>query len=258
MRSEGVLACHVLKTSLCKTSAVLSSSYLWSAKMQSVAVLTSGGLDSCVLVGDLARDHTVHPLYVACNLAWEQEERLALDRFLGALDAPTVKPVTVLPLPVAALYGDHWSITGRGIPAMGAPDDAVELPGRNILLLAAAAVWCSRNSIEDIALGTLALNVQNDATPAFFQDYARLLSTGLAPHRVGILYPLRSRTKADIIAASADLPLHETLTCMAPTHDAEGVLHCGACAKCSARRAVFRQAGVADATRYGYAPGTGA
>ncbi|MFD0009100.1 7-cyano-7-deazaguanine synthase [Streptomyces sp. NPDC127178] len=218
--------------------------------MQSIAVLASGGLDSCVLIGDLARHYTVHPLYITCGLAWEEEERRALERFLGALDSPAVEPVTVLPAPVAALYGAHWSVTGRGVPAAGTPDSAVELPGRNLLLLTTAAVWCSRNDIEEIAIGTLAHSVMPDATPAFFQDYARCLSTGLAPHRIVICAPLRSRTKADVIAAFPDLPLHETLTCMAPTQDVEYVLHCGACAKCAERREAFQRAGVADATRY--------
>jgi len=34
-----------------------------------VCVLASGGLDSAVLLGTLARRHVVHPLYVRCGLA---------------------------------------------------------------------------------------------------------------------------------------------------------------------------------------------
>ncbi|RSS83681.1 7-cyano-7-deazaguanine synthase [Streptomyces sp. WAC06614] len=226
--------------------------------MGTVAVLASGGLDSCALVGDLARRHTVRPLYIACGLAWEQEERLALDRFLAALDSPAVEPVTVLPAPAAALYGEHWSITGRGVPGWRAPDIEVELPGRSLLLLTTAAVWCSRHDVEEIVLGTLAGNPMPDASPAFFQDFERCLNTGLAPHRIVIRRPLADLAKDAVIAAFPDLPLHETLTCMAPTHDATGVLHCGACNKCAERHDAFRRAGIADATRYRNDPGTGA
>src|SRR5437879_5847528 len=40
-----------------------------------VAVLTSGGLDSAVLVADLARNADVFPLYVEFGLAWEAAEQ---------------------------------------------------------------------------------------------------------------------------------------------------------------------------------------
>ncbi|WP_181160297.1 7-cyano-7-deazaguanine synthase [Streptomyces solincola] len=220
-----------------------------------MAVLASGGIDSCALVGDLARRHTVHPLYIACGLAWEQEEQSALDRFLTVLDAPAVRPVTVLPAPVAALYGRRWSVTGLGVPAAGTSDAAVQLPGRNLLLLTVAAVWCSLNGVEDIAIGTLADNPMPDGSPAFIQEYARCLSTGLAPHRISLSAPLADMAKEEVIAQFQELPLNEALTCMAPTHNAAGMLlHCGACNKCSERRDAFQRAGIADATRYATDP----
>ena len=50
-----------------------------------VCVLTSGGLDSAVLVGVLARRQEVHPVYVRCGLAWERAEEAALRRFQMAI-----------------------------------------------------------------------------------------------------------------------------------------------------------------------------
>src|SRR5207245_1971332 len=52
-----------------------------------ICVLASGGLDSAVLLGTLARRHAVHPLYVRCGLAWERAEQRLLARFLAALRA---------------------------------------------------------------------------------------------------------------------------------------------------------------------------
>jgi tRNA(Ile)-lysidine synthase TilS/MesJ len=46
--------------------------------VERVAVLTSGGLDSCVLLADLARENTVYPIYVEFGLAWEKAEQAAL------------------------------------------------------------------------------------------------------------------------------------------------------------------------------------
>ncbi|HEX9866995.1 MAG TPA: hypothetical protein VGC99_00120, partial [Candidatus Tectomicrobia bacterium] len=51
-----------------------------------VCVLTSGGLDSGVLVAELAKEfRQVQPVYVRCGLFWEQAEGYWLRRFLKQL-----------------------------------------------------------------------------------------------------------------------------------------------------------------------------
>ena len=83
--------------------------------MDRVAVLASGGLDSSVLLADIARHSIVFPIYVQVGLAWEKEERQALASFLDGLNSPNVRPVTALSLPIQPLYHDHWSVTGLGV-----------------------------------------------------------------------------------------------------------------------------------------------
>src|SRR5262245_51194630 len=101
-----------------------------------LAVLVSGGLDSAVLLGESVRQHAaVHPLYVRQGLYWEAVELRHLRRFLRAVDGPELQRLQVLELPVADLYGPHWSTTGRSVPGSDTPDEAVFLPGRNVLLL---------------------------------------------------------------------------------------------------------------------------
>ncbi|MEV6317793.1 7-cyano-7-deazaguanine synthase [Streptomyces sp. NPDC051776] len=218
--------------------------------MEEVALLASGGLDSCVLIADLAKRTRVHPVYVMFGLTWEPAERAALERFLPALNSDAVEPLTLLEVPAATVYCDHWSLTGQGVPDAQTSDAAVLLPGRNVLMLAVTAVWCSLRDIHTIAMGTLSATPFADATPEFFRDYARCLGAGLAPHHIKINTPYRDRTKADVIAEFPDLPLHLTLTCLAPTSDAHGPLHCGACNKCAERKLAFEQADVNDPTRY--------
>src|SRR5690348_6599078 len=107
-----------------------------------LAVLTSGGLDSAILLGEAARDlPAVVPLYVRHGLYWESVELAQLRHFIEALALPTVRPLVVLELPVGDLYGTHWSVTGRDVPSAQTPDAAVFLPGRNVLLLAKAILW---------------------------------------------------------------------------------------------------------------------
>src|SRR4051812_39228867 len=127
----------------------------------SVCVLASGGLDSCALIGDLARKRTVHPIYIRQGLAWEAVELYWLDRFLSSFRRKPesrlgpgvrrgdgfVKPLVVFDLPMADLYGNHWS-TGHGkVPGHRTHDREVYLPGRNPVLIVKAAVYCALHKI---------------------------------------------------------------------------------------------------------------
>jgi 7-cyano-7-deazaguanine synthase len=214
-----------------------------------IAVLASGGLDSSVLVADLARTHEVFPVYVEAGLAWEKMERRALDAYLGALPGTNIHKLTVLQLPVRSLYGEHWSTTGENVPDAEAPDIDVYLPGRNVLLLGLTSVWCALNDVHEVAIGSLDDNPFPDATPEFFADYSKVLSASLS-HEIVISAPYRQRHKSAIIAEFPNLPLELTLTCMSPQLDDGGLVHCGACNKCNERQVAFRDAGVADRTRY--------
>ncbi len=213
--------------------------------MERVAVLASGGLDSAVLIADLTESAEVFPVYVACGLIWEDAERAALDAYLAALDRPNLRPLVSLSLPVGPLYGVHWSTTGVDVPDAASLANAVYLPGRNVLLIGLAAVWCSTHAVPTIAIGSLDENPFPDATPRFFADYATLLSAAL-DFPLAIVAPYRGLHKDELIRRHADLPLGLSLSCM----QAQGGRHCGACNKCAERRDAFAAAGIADLTRY--------
>jgi 7-cyano-7-deazaguanine synthase len=210
-----------------------------------IAVLASGGLDSALLIGDLARTRIVHPVYLESGMHWEAEEKRALVRFLAALAAPSVRPITVLSIPGAPLYGAHWSLSGEGVPDASAPDAEVFLPGRNVLLIGAAAVWGSVHGVFEVAIGSLDGNPFPDGSMAFFQAYQAVLSTALG-HEMRISAPFRDRPKEALIREFQSLPLELTLTCMKPGSG----MHCGDCNKCQERRTAFARAGVVDRTRY--------
>lgn len=222
--------------------------------MERIAVLASGGLDSAVLLADLARENSIFPVYVEAGLAWEQREQQALRAYLVALDSPNVEPLTLLEVPARRLYGDHWSTTGEAVPGYEAPDSAVYLPGRNVLLIGVTAVWCALHDVHAIAIASLDDNPFPDATPSFFEDYGRLLSSAL-DHELRIVAPYRRQHKSEIIARFRDLPLHLTLTCMQPSTAEDGSpVHCGDCNKCRERHEAFVAAGVADLTLYSRRP----
>jgi 7-cyano-7-deazaguanine synthase len=213
---------------------------------ESIAVLSSGGLDSCILLADMALESTVYPIYVRNGFIWEQEEFRALNAFIQALNNRNVQQITTLSLPIHALYGNHWSLSGSQVPSVNDPDSKTFLPGRNVLLLSVAGVWCSLHQVPRIAIGTLHGNAFPDATIEFFKQFGKTLSAGL-DFKIGIEVPYRKKYgKKDLIQKYKNLPLELTLSCIDP----KGGKHCGQCNKCGERQAGYKAAGVRDQTQY--------
>jgi 7-cyano-7-deazaguanine synthase len=215
------------------------------------AVLLSAGLDSAVLAAYEARCSHVHPVYVSTGLAWEAEERAALDRILATPPFASLAPLARLSFTVRDLYPPtHWALRGEP-PAFDTPDEDVYLTGRNIILVTKASIYCAQHRIERIAQGSLAHNPFPDATPEFFESMGRALSLGLA-HDIHIDTPFARKEKSDVIRLGVELgvPLELTLSCMNPKDG----LHCGLCSKCRERRDAFHEAGVPDPTRYEVQP----
>ena len=236
------------------------------------AVLISGGLDSAVLLAEEAArpgpggpgspgDNVfVQPIYVSVGLAWEEAERAALRELL------VTEPLRGRARPLASLSVDmrdvyeagHWAIEGKP-PHYDTPDEDVYLPGRNIILLGKAGVYCAAASIERLVLGTLAHNPFPDATPAFRSAMAKALSLGLA-HPLTIDAPYADTGKAEVIGRGTALgvPLRLTLSCMDPRKVRDvhfepfepRFVHCGVCSKCRERHDAFVEAGIADPTDY--------
>jgi 7-cyano-7-deazaguanine synthase len=212
----------------------------------SLAILISGGLDSAILLGDALRQNkTISPLFIQFGLAWEGVELAYLQRYLKALRHPTLQPLVILEEPVADVYGTHWSVTGRNVPDERAPDEAVFLPGRNVLLLAKALVWCHLHKIPAIALGSLQTNPFPDATPQFFRAIQNVVNQAVQGN-VEVRLPFGGMKKVAVMRLGQGLPLEHTFSCIAPIGD----LHCGCCNKCAERKRAFLDAEMPDPTHY--------
>ncbi|HMP60859.1 MAG TPA: 7-cyano-7-deazaguanine synthase [Gemmatales bacterium] len=213
-----------------------------------VAVLTSGGLDSAILLADLARQAPrVVPLYVQGGLYWEAAELRHLRRYLELLRAshPNVGRLVLLDQPTSGLYGSHWSVTGQNVPAAGTADEAVYLPGRNVLLLAQSLLWCHLHGIHQLAVGVLGSNPFPDASPDFFDGLARVVGQAVGD-TLQVLRPYDQMHKDEVMRRGAGLPLAWSFSCILPQDDR----HCGACNKCAERQQAFAAVGWPDPTTY--------
>ena len=225
--------------------------------MSVTAVLLSGGLDSAVLVAEEAARPGGHvqPIYVSVGLAWEDAERAVVSRLLASpLFHARVRPLVTLSVDMRDVYdATHWAVQGQP-PAYHTPDEDVYLPGRNVILLGKAGVFCAAARIDRLVLGTLGHNPFPDATPAFRSAMAEALSLGLA-HPLTIDAPYADTSKTDVVRQGATLgvPFELTLSCMAPPdarRTPHATRHCGLCSKCRERHDAFVEAGIKDPTDY--------
>ena len=216
-----------------------------------VGVLVSGGLDSSILLAHYVETgRPVVPFYVRSQLVWQEAELAATRRFLHLLAAPQLAPLVVLDLPLADLYGDHWSVTGRQAPGEETSDEAVYLPGRNPLLLIKPALWCAKHGVSELAVAHLAANPFADASREFFTAFEAMLNLATAGREdfqpIQITQPLAGLSKIEVLELGRNLPLGETFSCISPVRGQ----HCGVCNKCGERKAAFSASSLEDPTAY--------
>ena len=163
----------------------------------------------------------------------------------SAVASDRLEQLVILDEPIADVYGAHWSTSGASVPGHDTPDEAVYLPGRNLLLTVKAAVWCRLREVDTLALGSLGSNPFPDSTPDFFQKLATLLNQAMGGE-IRLIRPFNQLHKTDVLLRGKLLPLHLTFSCINP----EDGIHCGLCNKCAQRKNGFRDAGLPDRTIY--------
>jgi len=217
-------------------------------------VLVSGGMDSAVTIA-LAREqgYQVHALSVAYGQR-HNSELAASDRVSRMLGAVEHKTVGI----------DLRSIGGSALTAdIDVPLDTVDstvipvtyVPARNTIMLSIALGWAEVLGSSDIWCGVNAVDYSGypDCRPAFIQAFEELANVatraGVEGAGIRIHAPLMRMSKADIAREGKRLGVDFSATVSCYQADTQGRA-CGHCDACRLRAQGFRDAGIADPTRY--------
>lgn len=221
-------------------------------------VLSSGGLDSTtVLAMAMDAGHAVHAL----SFDYGQRHRFELEaarrvaESMGIASHRTIR-VDLRPVGGSALTADIAVPKGRAESEMAGEIPVTYVPARNTVFLSCALAWAEVLEAADIFLGVNAVDYSGypDCRPEFIAAFERMANLAVKAAvegrlRIRIRAPLMEMTKAEIVRAGTALGVDYGLThsCYDPSPDG---LACGECDSCILRRRGFREAGVADPTRY--------
>lgn len=216
-------------------------------------VLLSGGLDSStVLAAARAAGRECYALSVHYGQRHAAEIAAArrLAEVLGAREH------RVASVDLGQFGGSALTDAAIAVPETpGTEIPVTYVPARNTVLLALALAWAEVLGADEIHLGVNAVDYSGypDCRPAFIEAFERLaaLATrrGVEGQPIRLVTPLMTLSKAEIVALGSRLGLDYSLTVSCYQATAEG-LACGRCDACRLRAEGFRQAGVADPTRY--------
>jgi len=216
-------------------------------------VLLSGGLDSAtVLAIARAEGYACHALSMDYGQRHgaELEASRQVARALGVVEHKLIR------IGLEQIGGS--ALTDNAIPVPEAEGEGIPVtyvPARNTVLLSLALGWAEVLEARDIFIGVNAVDYSGypDCRPEFieaFRDLANLATkAGVEGERFEIHTPLIHLSKADIIRRGQTLGMDYGLTVSCYQADEQGRA-CGCCDSCRLRAQGFRDAGVADPTRY--------
>lgn len=212
-------------------------------------LIFSGGLDSTVLLYHLlACGDTVKALSIdygqrharELESAKETAARVGIEHRVADLRA-------ISPL----LAGSSLTSSKVDVPDGHYAEETMKItvvPNRNMIMLAVAAGWAISLKFDQVAFG--AHSGDHAIYPDCRAEFADAMDNalGLADwHRVRLVRPFVSLTKANIVARGNELhvPFARTWSCYKGAER-----HCGRCGTCIERREAFHLAGVIDPTPY--------
>ena len=221
--------------------------------MKKAVVLVSGGLDSATTLA-LAQEQG-YACY-AISFDYGQRHRCELQAASKVAQTAGVVEHKVISLNLDNIGGSALTDTAIAVPDQ--PTEGIPVtyvPARNTVFLSLALAWAEVLAADAIFIGVNAVDYSGypDCRPEFIAAFANMakLATkaGVEGHPIGVETPLIHLSKAEIIQQGLRLGVDyaNTISCYDPD---EAGRACGRCDSCRLRAAGFKEAGVADPTRY--------
>lgn len=217
-----------------------------------IVVTLSGGLDSTVLAAYLKdQGHELRAVSFSYGQRHERPELMAARNVAGHLDIP--HRVLSLNGVLGNINPDSSQLLATN-PATRVPEGhyaednmkATVVPGRNLLMIAAATAYAASYDCHAVAMAAHAGDhpIYPDCRPDFLMAAGNATALG---YSTNLLFPFADQTKTDIVRTGHQLgaPLASTWSCYNG-----GEHHCGRCGTCVERAEAFHLAQVPDPTRY--------
>ena len=216
-------------------------------------ILLSGGLDSATVVAMAqAQGYRCYTM----SFDYGQRHRAELQAAARVARDLSVVEHKVIGLNLDGIGGS--ALTDSTIDVPETPGEGIPVtyvPARNTVFLSLALGWAEVLEAQDIFIGVNAVDYSGypDCRPEFVEAFERLANlatkAGVEGQGFRIQAPLQNMSKAQIVQAGIARGVDYSLTVSCYQADADGRA-CGKCDSCRLRADGFRNAGVADPTRY--------
>ena len=226
--------------------------------MKAAVVLLSGGVDSATTLAIARHDgFDCH----AITFDYGQRHRFELESAGRVAESLGVGRHVTIPFDLRAIGGsaltDDIPVPRDQDPeSMAAQIPSTYVPARNTIFLSFALGWAEVLGAFDLYIGANAIDYSGypDCRPEYIAAYERLANLATRAGATGegrfnIHAPLIEMSKAEILRTGVRLGVDYALTtsCYDPAEDGAA---CGGCDACILRRNGFKEAGIADPTRY--------
>jgi len=216
-------------------------------------ILLSGGLDSVTVLA-MAKQQG-YTLY-ALSFDYGQKHNSELESAKRISQLYQVEEHKIINLGLGDIGGSALTDDALSVPTTeqeGIPITYV--PARNTVFLSFALGWAEVLEAHDIFIGVNAVDYSGypDCRPQFIEAFQALANVatkaGVEGQKITIHAPLIDLSKGDIIQQGINLGIDYagTISCYSANSAGEA---CGECDSCRLRREGFKQAKVADPTRY--------
>ncbi|MFQ5639539.1 MAG: 7-cyano-7-deazaguanine synthase QueC [bacterium] len=224
-------------------------------KKERAVVLTSGGMDSAVILAIAKEKYDLALLHLNYG---QRTERRELQSFQKLASFYRVEKTLIVNVKYLAQIGGS-SLTDHNIAVAEADLNSEDIPTsyvpfRNANILAIATSWAETLAARAIFVGAVEEDSSGypDCRRAFYDAFEQVIDVGTKPTtQIQIMTPIIKLKKHEIVQKGVELGVPFELTWSCYQRDD---LACGVCDSCGFRLLGFQEAGVEDPIEYAQWP----